>query len=126
MINTLDSINLRNELDTLTEYWKPRVLSRVNNQFVKIAKLKGEFVWHAHEHEDEMFSVIYGTLCIQLEDRTIVLNAGEFCIIPKRVRHKPIAEDECAVMLIETDTTLHTGGERSPLTVSIDDQLYPA
>ncbi|MCG3645072.1 cupin domain-containing protein [Pseudomonas putida] len=126
MINTLDSINLRNELDTLTEYWKPRVLSRVNNQFVKIAKLKGEFVWHAHEHEDEMFSVIYGTLCIQLEDRTIVLNAGEFCIIPKRVRHKPIAEDECAVMLIETDTTLHTGGEHSPLTVSIDDQLYPA
>ena len=93
MINTLDSINLRNELDTLTEYWKPRVLGRVNNQFVKIAKLKGEFVWHAHEHEDEMFSVIYGTLCIQLEDLTIVLNAGEFCIIPKRVLHKPIAED---------------------------------
>ena len=126
MINPLHSISLRNELDTLTEYWKPRVLGRVNSQFVKIAKLKGEFVWHAHEHEDEMFSVIYGTLCIQLEDRTIVLNAGEFCIIPKRVRHKPIAEDECAVMLIETDTTLHTGGERSPLTVSIDDQLYPA
>ncbi|TRO39349.1 cupin domain-containing protein [Pseudomonas putida] len=125
MINTLDSINLRNELDALREYWKPRVLGRLNNQFVKIAKLKGEFVWHAHEHEDEMFSVIYGTLRIQLEDRTIVLNAGEFCVIPKQMRHKPIAEDECAVMIIETDTTLHTGGVHSPLTVSIDDQLYP-
>ena len=92
MINPLHSISLRNELDTLTEYWKPRVLGRVNSQFVKIAKLKGELVWHAHEHEDEMFSVIYGTLRIQLEDRTIVLHAGEFCVIPKQIRHKPIAE----------------------------------
>ncbi|MCO7515791.1 cupin domain-containing protein [Pseudomonas guariconensis] len=125
MTNTVTNIDPQRELEAITEYWKPRVIGRVNNQFIKIAKLKGEFVWHAHEHEDEMFSVIYGTLRIQLEDRTIVLNAGEFCVIPKQVQHKPIAEEECAVMLIETDTTLHTGGERSSRTVSIEEQLYP-
>ncbi|MDD1980616.1 cupin domain-containing protein [Pseudomonas asiatica] len=126
MINTVDSINLQHELDTLTGYWKPKVIGRVNNHLIKVAKLKGAFVWHAHEHEDEMFTVVSGTLRIELESRTIVLNAGEFCVIPKQMRHRPIAEEECAVMLIETDTTLHTGAETSSLTVSIEEQLYPA
>ncbi|MDF0731785.1 cupin domain-containing protein [Pseudomonas entomophila] len=123
MTHTNTTISLQQALEGITEHWKPRVVGRVNNQFIKVAKLKGEFVWHAHEHEDEMFMVISGRLQILLEDRTVHLQAGEFCVIPRQALHKPIAHEECAVMLIETDTTLHTGGEISSRTVSISEQL---
>lgn len=116
--------NIAAELDRVTDYWTPRVIGEVNDQYVKVAKLKGEFVWHAHEHEDELFLIVYGTLVIQLEGRDdVVLNAGEFFTVPKGVRHNPVAAEEVGIMLIETKTTLHTGDVSTERSVPIDRQV---
>jgi mannose-6-phosphate isomerase-like protein (cupin superfamily) len=117
------TINIEAALKNVTQYWSPQVIGRVNDQYIKVAKLKGELLWHAHADEDEMFMVIYGTLKIQLEDREVILKAGEFCVIPKGVRHNPVAEEECGIVLIETVTTLHTGDEISSRSVPIEAQL---
>ena len=108
----------------MTDYWTPRVVGEVNDQYVKVAKLKGEFVWHAHENEDELFLIVYGTLVIQLEDsEDVVLNAGEFFTVPKGVRHNPVAAEEVGIVLIETKTTLHTGDVVTDRSVPIDRQV---
>ena len=109
--------------DGVTEYWSPKVIGRVNDQYVKIAKLKGEFVWHSHDAEDELFLVIRGQLRIQLEDGSVELGPGEFVVVPRGVRHNPVASDECWVMLIETVTTQHTGDVVTQRTRSIEEQL---
>lgn len=120
-------MNLAAELATVTDYWSPRVVGRVNDQYVKVAKLKGEFVWHAHENEDELFLVVYGTLVIQLEDRAdVVLQPGEFFVVPKGVRHNPVAADEVGIALIEPVTTLHTGDVVTDRSVSVERQLGSA
>ncbi|MCQ3032616.1 cupin domain-containing protein [Pseudomonas syringae] len=123
MIPSSNTINIESALAEVTQYWSPHVIGQVNDQYIKVAKLKGELMWHAHADEDEMFMVVYGTLKIQLEDRDIILRPGEFCIIPRQVRHNPVAEDECGIMLIETVTTRHTGDEVSARTVPIERQL---
>lgn len=123
MFDTSTSVNVREALDKLTDYWSPRVVGRVNDQFVKVAKFQGELVWHAHADEDEMFLVVYGSMKIQLEDREIFLKPGEFCVIPKGVRHNPVADEECGIVLIETMTTRHTGDEVISRTVPIEAQL---
>ncbi|PTL74636.1 cupin domain-containing protein [Rathayibacter caricis DSM 15933] len=108
----------------MTRHWTPRVVGRVNDQYVKVAKLLGELVWHAHEDEDEMFLVVSGTLRIQLEDRPDVhLAPGEFFVVPKGVRHNPVADEEVEIVLIETITTAHTGDVVVARTVPIDAQL---
>lgn len=107
----------------VTGYWSPKVIGRVNDQYVKIARLKGEFVWHSHEAEDELFLVIRGRLQIQLEDGAVELGPGEFVVVPRGVRHNPVAAEECWVMLIETVTTRHTGDVVTSRTRSIEDQL---
>lgn len=123
MIIGSSTINIEAALEKVTQYWSPQIIGRVNDQYIKVAKLKGELLWHAHADEDEMFMVVYGTLKIQLEDKDLVLNAGEFCVIPKQVRHNPVAEEECGIVLIETVTTLHTGDEISSRSVPIEVQL---
>jgi len=116
--------NFSTELEQVTEYWTPRVVGEVNDQYVKVAKLKGEFVWHAHENEDELFLIVYGTLRIQLEDREeIILNPGEFFTVPKGVRHNPVADEEVGIVLIETKTTLHTGDVVDERSVPIERQV---
>lgn len=115
--------NLDAQFDEVAELWSPKVIGRVNDQYVKIAKLKGEFVWHAHEAEDELFLVIRGRLRIQLEDGEVELRPGEFVVVPRGVRHNPVAEDECWVMLVETMTTQHTGDVMTERTRSIAEQL---
>lgn len=123
-MESLDPTRIRDELDRITEYWTPRVVGRVNDQFVKVAKLMGELVWHAHDNEDEMFLVVYGDLLIQLEgDRDVSLSAGEFFVVPKGVRHNPVAADEVGIVLIETVTTAHTGDVVVAGTVPIERQL---
>jgi mannose-6-phosphate isomerase-like protein (cupin superfamily) len=123
-VNTPASVNLRAELDALSDHWSPRVVARVNDQFVKVAKVLGEFVWHAHPDEDELFQIVYGTLVIQFEDRDdVVLEPGDVYVVPKGVRHNPVAAEEVGLVLIETVTTLHTGDVVSERTKSIDDQL---
>jgi mannose-6-phosphate isomerase-like protein (cupin superfamily) len=115
--------NLEQELQSITEYWSPKIVGQVNNQYIKVAKLKGEFVWHKHDDEDEMFHVIKGQLAIQFEGYTVELKAGDFYTVPKGVMHNPVAAEECWIMLIETVTTQHTGDVETPLTKTIAQQL---
>jgi mannose-6-phosphate isomerase-like protein (cupin superfamily) len=117
-------MNLRSEAERLDTYWTPRVVGRINDQFVKVAKLKGELVWHNHENEDEMFLVLKGYLRIEFEDRAAVhLSEGEFHIVPRGVMHNPVCEEECLIALIEPATTRHTGELVMDRTVSVEDQL---
>jgi mannose-6-phosphate isomerase-like protein (cupin superfamily) len=120
----LDPTRIRDELAQVTQHWTPRVVGRVNDQYVKVAKLFGELVWHAHDNEDEMFLVVYGDLRIQLEgDREVALGAGEFFVVPKGVLHNPVAAEEVGIVLIETVTTAHTGDVVVAGTVPIERQL---
>ena len=105
----MDKINLAEKFALITEQWKPRVATSLNGQEVKLAKLQGEFVWHQHENEDELFMPIKGTLKIELRDRTIVLNPGEFFVVPRGVEHKPVADEEVHLMIFEPAGTLNTG-----------------
>ena len=112
----MEKINLTQKLALFSEHWSPKVVGELNGQQVKIAKLKGEFVWHKHEHEDELFFVIHGTLKIKLRDKTILLNENEFFIVPKGVEHKPVADEEVSVMLFEPLGTLNTGNTQNEFT----------
>ncbi|MDC0317407.1 cupin domain-containing protein [bacterium] len=95
---------------SLSDYWSPRIVAEVNESFVKVAKLKGEFPWHSHEHEDEMFMVLDGEMRIDLEDRSVQLKSGEVFVVPKGAMHHPVAKDECLIMLFEPNSTEHMGG----------------
>lgn len=110
----------------LTEYWSPRVVAALDDSYVKVAKVQGSLTWHSHDNEDELFFILKGTLTIEMEDKTVVLREGEVFVVPKGVRHNPIAEHECHVMLIERKTTLHTGAEVTDKTRSLAEQLRPA
>jgi mannose-6-phosphate isomerase-like protein (cupin superfamily) len=115
------------ELALVHEHWTPRVIGRVNDQYVKVAKLLGELVWHAHDEEDELFLVVSGDLLIQLEGAEDVrIGPGQFFVVPKGVRHNPVAEQEVQIVLIETVTTAHTGSEQTDRTVPIERQLGAA
>lgn len=113
----MEKINLSDKLSRFTDHWRPRIVGQLNGQQVKLAKLQGEFVWHAHEKEDELFLVIEGRLVIQLRDREIVLDPGEFVIIPRGIEHKPVADEEVHVLLFEPASTLNTGTLRNERTV---------
>lgn len=119
----LTPTNLLAAFDRVTDYWSPKVVGRVNDQYVKVAKLKGEFVWHAHDEEDELFLVVRGRLRIEFESGPVELAQGEFLTVPRGVRHNPVADEECWVALIETISTKHTGEVTSVRTRTLDDQL---
>jgi mannose-6-phosphate isomerase-like protein (cupin superfamily) len=119
----LNPVDIEAQFDGLSEYWSPKVIGRVNDQYVKVAKLNGEFVWHAHDAEDELFLVVRGHLRIQLEDGEVQLGPGQFVVVPRGVRHNPVAAEEAWVVLIETVTTQHTGDVVTPRTRSIAEQL---
>ncbi len=123
-VTVMNTTTIAAELAKVTDHWTPRIIGQVNDQYVKVAKLLGEFVWHAHEDEDELFWVISGRLRIQLENRDeVVLEPGEFFVVPRGVRHNPIADDEVEIVLIETVTTTHTGDVVVDRTVPIERQL---
>ncbi|MDG2164617.1 MAG: cupin domain-containing protein, partial [Flavobacteriales bacterium] len=103
----INKVNVQSKLNALNEFWSPKIIGELNNQQVKIAKFKGEFVMHHHQNEDELFYVIKGTLFIKLKDGIIELNTGEFVIIPKGVDHQPYANEEVSVMLFEPKNTLN-------------------
>ena len=115
--------NLVKAFDQVTDYWSPKVIGRVNDQYLKAAKFKGEFVWHAHDDEDELFYVVKGCFRMEFEDQAVEVGAGEFLTVPKGVRHRPVAEEECWALLIETVTTKHTGEAETPFTRSVAEQL---
>ncbi|NLG77977.1 MAG: cupin domain-containing protein [Xanthomonadaceae bacterium] len=109
----------------LTELWSPRVIAAIDDMYIKVAKIKGTLAWHSHDHEDELFYVLDGTLRIEMESETVELHTGDIYVVPKGVRHNPIADEECHVMLIERKTTLHTGSEVTEKTRTIEEQLRP-
>ena len=119
----MEKINIAEKLGNINAYWKPKIVGELNNQHVKLAKLKGEFIWHHHDIEDEFFMVIKGRLVIKLKNRDMVLNEGEFFIIPHGVEHKPVADDEVHVLFFEPDTTVNTGNIRNERTVTTPETI---
>jgi mannose-6-phosphate isomerase-like protein (cupin superfamily) len=114
----MNVINIANKFNLFQEYWSPRIAGELNDSYLKLAKLKGEFVWHHHENEDEMFLVVKGKLIIKLRDRDIRLEEGEFVIIPRGVEHCPVAEEEVHVILLEPKSTLNTGNIQNERTIA--------
>jgi mannose-6-phosphate isomerase-like protein (cupin superfamily) len=114
----MDKVNLSEKFTLFQEYWSPKIAGELNDSYIKLAKLKGEFVWHQHENEDELFLVVKGHLLIKLRDRDIHLKEGEFVVIPKGVEHLPIAEEEVHVLLLEPKSTLNTGDVQNERTVT--------
>lgn len=119
----IEIVSLDQKFSTFTNHWSPKIVGELNGQHVKIAKLKGEFVMHQHEDEDELFLVISGTLLMQLEESTLEIKEGEFVIIPKGTLHKPIAPEEVKVMLFEPASTLNTGDQQNHFTVENPDRI---
>ena len=109
----MEKVVLMEKFRSVTDYWHPKIVGELNGQHVRICRVKGDFFWHHHEDEDEMFLVLRGTLTIRLRDKDIVLNQGEFFIVPKGVEHQPCAEDEVDLLLFEPASTLNTGNLRN-------------
>lgn len=113
----LKKVVLTEKLAQFTESWSPKVVGEVNDTLVKLVKFENEFIWHHHEHEDELFLVLSGRLRMELRDGDVVLEPGEFVIVPHGVEHRPVAETKCSVLLLEPSTTLNTGNVRNERTV---------
>ncbi|WP_299397152.1 cupin domain-containing protein [Pelagibius sp.] len=116
-------VNLKAQLDGVEDLWSPRVVGRVNDQFVKVAKVKGALAWHKHDAEDELFLVLKGRLVIQYEDGAVTLEEGDMHIVPKGRMHNPVAAEECWIALVETVTTRHTGDVVTEKTKPVDRQI---
>jgi len=114
------TVNLRAKLERINDYWKPKIVAELNDSYVKLVKLKGEFVWHHHEREDELFQVLKGRLRIDLIDRPIYLHEGELAVIPRGVEHRPVAAEEVHVLLLEPKSTVNTGQVRGDRTVDAE------
>lgn len=119
----MDVVNIAEKLEQFRDQWSPKIVGELNDCYVKVAKLQGEFVWHHHEVEDEMFLVVSGTLRMRLRDRELVIRPGEFVIVPHGVEHLPVAEEEVALLLLEPKTTLNTGNLQNARTVRHLDRL---
>jgi mannose-6-phosphate isomerase-like protein (cupin superfamily) len=116
----MKKINLEDKLSKFSEHWSPKVIAEMNDYQFKLVKIVGEFVWHDHPDTDEVFIVIEGTMYIEFEDRTIELSKGEMLVVPKGVRHKPFANEECQVMLVEPRGVVNTGDTGDELTADND------
>ncbi len=119
----MEKVNLNQKFGLIQDYWSPKIAGEINDSYVKLVKFKGEFVWHHHETEDELFLVVKGKLLIKLRDRDIWLQEGEFVIIPKGIDHLPIADEEAHVILLEPKTTLNTGNTQNERTVTNLEQI---
>lgn len=113
----MNTVDLKEKFSQFSDHWRPKIVGELNGQLVKLAKLKGEFVWHHHENEDELFMVMKGELTIRLRDKEIQLKEGQFFIIPRGIEHLPVAREECHVMLFEPKTVLNTGNVVNEKTV---------
>jgi mannose-6-phosphate isomerase-like protein (cupin superfamily) len=114
----MDKVNLAEKFSQIPEYWKPHIAGELNGQQVKLTKLKGEFVWHHHDNEDEMFLVVKGHFRIEFRDKAAVhLEPGEFIVVPRGVEHKPVADEECWIVLFEPASTLNTGNVENEFTL---------
>ena len=114
----METVNLQQKFAQFSEHYKPHIIGEVNDCYVKVAKLKGEFIWHHHDHEDELFLVVKGTLRMQFRDHESIIREGEFVIVPRKVEHKPVADEEVHIVLIEPKSTLNTGNVTNERTVA--------
>jgi mannose-6-phosphate isomerase-like protein (cupin superfamily) len=114
----MNATNLRQKFASFSEYWKPKIIGEVNDCLLKAVKIQGEFLWHHHEHEDELFYVVKGTLCMKFRDRETIVREGEFVIVPRGVEHMPVADEEAHILLIEPKSTLNTGNVTNERTVA--------
>lgn len=112
----MEKINLDEKFHLINDHWNPRVAGELNGQQVKLVKFKGEFIWHKHDHEDELFLVVQGEFDMELRDKTITIHENEFIIIPRGIEHRPVAKEEVSVMLFEPASTLNTGDQRNERT----------
>ncbi len=119
----MEKVNLSDKLSLFTEHWSPRIVGQLNGQHVKVAKLKGEFVWHHHEHEDELFLVVKGRLTIKLRGRDVTLDPGEFLVVERGVEHQPVAVEEVHVLLFEPVGTVNTGNVQDERTVRAPERI---
>ncbi|WP_425658202.1 cupin domain-containing protein [Tenacibaculum ascidiaceicola] len=125
-MDTTLTINIQKEAEKLIDYFSPKIISEVNNEYVKIAKIKGEDIpWHNHENEDELFYIINGTLLMEIENQpSFTMKIGDLYVVPKGINHRVSSSEECLIMLIETKSTKHTGEIITPITKSIEKQKY--
>ncbi len=119
----MEKVNLREKFSRINESWSPKIAGEVNDSYVKLVKFKGEFVWHHHENEDELFLVVKGKFTIRFRDRDVELSEGEFFVVPKGVEHKPVAEEEAHVILLEPKSTLNTGNVRNERTLPVLERI---
>jgi len=119
----MDKVNLRQKLALFAEHWSPKIVGELNGQHVKLVKFRGEFVWHSHVQEDEMFLVVDGRFRMEFRDRAVDLAAGEFLIVPRGVEHRPVADDEVHVLLFEPAGTRNTGDVQDPRSVVNPDRI---
>ena len=112
----MEVVNIKEKFNLFTDQWSPKIIGQLNGQDVKLAKIKGEFIWHDHKNEDELFYIIKGTLNIEFRNKTVTLHEGEMLIIPKGIEHKPIAKEEVWVLLFEPSNIKHTGDVKHELT----------
>lgn len=119
----MEKINIADKFSKITNYWHPYILAELNGQAVKAAKLKGEFIWHKHELEDELFLIFKGSLLIEFREKSVRLNEGDFFVVPKGIEHRPIADEECWVLLFEPSETFHTGDVLDERTVHKSEYL---
>ena len=113
----MEKVNIAQKFEQIQEYWKPYLAAELNGQAVKLDKLKGEFIWHHHENEDELFLVVRGRLRMELRDGPVWIEEGEFIVIPRGTEHKPVADEECWLMLFEPTSTLNTGNVVNEMTL---------
>jgi len=119
----MDKINIKEKFQLITEYWKPKIVGELNNQQIRLVKIKGEFVFHHHDNEDEFFLVIKGLLKMEYTDKVELLKEGEFIIIPKGVKHRPVADHEVHLLLFEPYTIINTGNVTNELTIDSPDKI---
>ncbi len=119
----MEIVNINQKLSLFSDHWSPKIVGELNGQQVKLAKLKGSFVWHKHDKEDELFFVIKGSLKIEFRDKMVVINENEFLIVPKGVEHRPVADEEVSIMLFEPATTLNTGDTEGSFTKKVLDSI---
>ena len=116
----MEKVNLAQKLTLFNEHWNPKIVGELNDSYVKVVKVQGEFVWHHHEEEDELFFVLNGRLLIQFRDRDVWLDEGEFLVVPRGVEHKPVAPEEVHIMLLEPKTVVNTGNVHNEKTAELE------
>jgi mannose-6-phosphate isomerase-like protein (cupin superfamily) len=119
----MEVVNLTQKLSTFGEYWKPKIVGELNGQHVKLVKFQGEFLWHHHDNEDEMFYVVKGRFTMRFRERDVIVREGEFIIVPRGVEHMPVADEECHIVLFEPATTLNTGNVKNERTVPVLERI---